>query len=57
MEMGPLEVQQSDSAAIELLNKEKGWKLKGIVSGTALELLQKYQLALNSHNYRKSTGI
>jgi|JI10StandDraft_1071094.scaffolds.fasta_scaffold257957_2 hypothetical protein len=43
IEMGPLEQQTQDVNSIDALNKEKGWKLKGIVAGTVLDLLQKYE--------------
>jgi len=42
-DMGPIEHPTTDSELIDKLNKEEGWKLKGIVSGTLLDLLQKYE--------------
>jgi len=42
-DMGALEQATSDADQIDKLNKEEGWKLKGIVSGTLLNLLEKYE--------------
>ena len=43
IDMGNLEQQTQDVNRIDALNKEKGWKLKGIVAATVLDLLQKYE--------------
>lgn len=43
IDMGALQQPTQNAEQVEALNKEKGWKLKGLVSGTLLTLLQKYE--------------
>lgn len=56
-DMGALETSTNDPEQISRLNKEKGWKLKGIVTGTAYSLFSKYGMLLNTNRYRPGKAI
>jgi len=57
IDMGPLETQTQDVNQVDAFNREKGWKLKGIVAATVLDLLQKYDQLLSNFRFGPSKSV